>query len=277
MDNDTIVSVAKPTTASNAMLPDEVVINDPSPSSSTSYITQSPPLPKAGSNRSASVHHHPSTISNNLSTKIPGEHLIYRHGDQPNRSLPAVVPQGTIFNLIPRLVPSTKSSTFSVEGRNRKPKFIPFEPYKAAISPLVAVTRPPAAAMLHKTDATTAHSSRNNLDLNTLVQHISNTIKTTAGSRPDEPAAARGDSTELEQLKERYERQLADARKDRDQLAAQLKSQVQVNTELKHLLVAAVGEDLQTRVNHLTEDKLHLARALLNSADNLSSHTEQVY
>lgn len=52
-------------------------------------------------------------------------------------------------------------------------------------------------------------------------------------------------------------------------------SHIQVNGELKNLLVAAVGEDLQTRVHLLTEDKLQLARALLNSAQNLSTHQEQ--
>lgn len=50
---------------------------------------------------------------------------------------------------------------------------------------------------------------------------------------------------------------------------------LQVNGELKNLLVAAVGEDLETRVHLLTEDKLQLARALLNSAQRLSTHQEQ--
>lgn len=48
-----------------------------------------------------------------------------------------------------------------------------------------------------------------------------------------------------------------------------------MNGELKKLLVAAVGEDIETRVNHLTEDKVHLARALLTSAQRLSTHQEQ--
>ncbi|EDW39930.1 GL16461 [Drosophila persimilis] len=46
--------------------------------------------------------------------------------------------------------------------------------------------------------------------------------------------------------------------------------------ELKNLLVASVGEDLQTRVNLLTEDKLQLARALMDTANNLTTHTEQI-
>jgi len=58
-------------------------------------------------------------------------------------------------------------------------------------------------------------------------------------------------------------------------LENQLKFQAQVNSELKTLLVAAVGEDLESRVQHLTEDKLSLARALLSSAHHLTSHQEQ--
>lgn len=48
-----------------------------------------------------------------------------------------------------------------------------------------------------------------------------------------------------------------------------------MNGELKNLLVAAMGEDLQTRVHLLTEDKLQLSQALLNSAKHLNTHQEQ--
>ncbi|XP_017151583.1 golgin-45-like [Drosophila miranda] len=65
-------------------------------------------------------------------------------------------------------------------------------------------------------------------------------------------------------------------REERDFFQAQYKFQTHVNRELKNLLVASVGEDLQTRVNLLTEDKLQLARALLDTANNLTTHTEQI-
>lgn len=117
----------------------------------------------------------------------------------------------------------------------------------------------------------TRTSSRNNLDLNVLVSHVSNLStnelnQSTASSFADAESSQRNE----------HEKQLKELRKERDYFEGQLKFQVQVNTELKNLLVAAVGEDLQTRVNVLTEDKLQLARALLNSAHNLSSHTEQI-
>lgn len=114
-------------------------------------------------------------------------------------------------------------------------------------------------------------SSRNNLDLNVLVSHVSNLSTNELNQSANQSILDFEATQRLE-----YEKQLSELRKERDYFESQLKFQVQVNTELKNLLVAAVGEDLQTRVNVLTEDKLQLARALLNSAHNLSTHTEQI-
>lgn len=117
----------------------------------------------------------------------------------------------------------------------------------------------------------TRTNSRNNLDLSVLVSHVSN-LTTSELNQSINSSLADLENTQ----RTAYEKQLAELKKERDYFESQLKFQVQVNTELKNLLVAAVGEDLQTRVNVLTEDKLQLARALLNSAHNLSTHTEQI-
>ncbi|XP_020281880.1 golgin-45 isoform X2 [Pseudomyrmex gracilis] len=76
--------------------------------------------------------------------------------------------------------------------------------------------------------------------------------------------------------KEAYEAEIRKLKEENSQLETQLKFQAQVNGELKNLLVAAVGEDLETRVDLLTKDNLQLARALLNSAQSLSTHQEQM-
>lgn len=117
----------------------------------------------------------------------------------------------------------------------------------------------------------TRTNSRNNLDLNVLVSHVSNLSTSELNQSASSSIADAATSQKAE-----HDKQLKELRKERDYFEGQLKFQVQVNTELKNLLVAAVGEDLQTRVNVLTEDKLQLARALLNSAHNLSTHTEQI-
>lgn len=189
------------------------------------------------------------TITNSRSTRpTPGHNLIYRATDAPTQPPPSIKPKGKIFNLVPRLIVSNKQ--FSL--KTKEPRFIPFEPYKGAVNPIIPLKHPKKTR------------NRNNLDLNTLVAHMSDMKAIDLDPKSTESAMNISIITpkEFEELK-----------KDRDSLSVQLKSQVQVNAELKNLLVAAVGEDLQTRVNVLTEDKLQLARALLSSAKNLSSHT----
>lgn len=176
-----------------------------------------------------------------------------------NASLPPTVPKGKIFNLVPKLVPRSRTTTGS-SLRNREPKFVPFEPYKGAVNPIMPFKNNENRVKI---------SDRNNLDLSVLVSQMSTiTSKELKGMEEDKQ--------ELNAEKQKYEKQIEELKKERDYYQSQLKFQAQVNSELKNLLVAAVGEDLQTKVNVLTEDKLHLARKLLNSAENLSSHTEQI-
>lgn len=117
-------------------------------------------------------------------------------------------------------------------------------------------------------------SKRNNLDLNVLVSQVSD--MTTNELNLKRSADGSCDEAKITVQQAAYEAKLKELKEQRDYFEGQLKFQVQVNSELKNLLVAAVGEDLQTKVNVLTEDKLQLARALLNSAHNLSTHTEQI-
>lgn len=128
--------------------------------------------------------------------------------------------------------------------------------------------------MVHPKRSHKARANRkNNLDLNVLVSAVSSMSTNEMNVNASMDGVL--DAFESKQ-KTAHDKQLSDLKKDRDYFESQLKFQAQVNSELKNLLVAAVGEDLQTKVNVLTEDKLQLARALLNSAHNLSTHTEQI-
>lgn len=64
--------------------------------------------------------------------RIPGATTIYRFDDSQCNSvkLPAKIPQGKPFYLVPHLVNTKKSCSL----KNKVPKFVPFEPYKAAVS-----------------------------------------------------------------------------------------------------------------------------------------------
>lgn len=191
---------------------------------------------------------------------IPGDKLIYKPrllSDTP--TLPSVVPRGKIFNLVPKLVPIHRPTNIN----KREPKFVPFEPYKAAVNPLIPYGNSKMNPKI-KID-------RNNLDLNVLISQMSQLKATEMGGiNVEHPVIALNmESSETLAMKKEIE----ELKKERDYYAKELKFQSQVNSELKKLLVAAVGEDIQTKVNVLTEDKLQLARALLDTAKNLSSHT----
>lgn len=68
----------------------------------------------------------------NSSLPIPGATVIYRHDDESSKTvkLPANLPQGKQFHLIPHLVSTKKSFPL----KSKEPRFVPFEPYKAAVS-----------------------------------------------------------------------------------------------------------------------------------------------
>lgn len=93
--------------------------------------------------------------------------------------------------------------------------------------------------------------NRNNLDLAQLVENIS-TI-TTAELQNRKYSLTGSTVSNNETQAEKQEKKIKE-------LEAKLSFQAQVNSELKSLLIASVGEDFQIRVNGLTEDKLHLAK-----------------
>lgn len=70
--------------------------------------------------------------TNQRTTAIPGATSIYRRDEENSDSvkLPAKIPQGKQFYLVPHLVNTKKS--FSL--KHKEPRFVPFEPYKAAVS-----------------------------------------------------------------------------------------------------------------------------------------------
>lgn len=195
-----------------------------------------------------------------------GDTLIYHPTNLKNtNSTPPVAPTGTIVNLVPKTTTHGKKEKHILHTlKSKEPKFVPYEPYKAAVNPIIPLER----------RTWTKKHSRNNLDINVMVSQVSelrieelskNEPKVELEKTPDQWESERKEyTTEIQKLKE-----------ENSQLENQLKFQAQVNGELKNLLVAAVGEDLEVKVHLLTEDKLQLARALLNSAQHLNTHQEQ--
>lgn len=198
------------------------------------------------------------------SLPLPGLHTLYRRPDVVSRSLAPVLPQGELVQLKPRLI--NTGEPLPEHKKTKPPKFVPYEPYPGAVNPMTPT---------QQTAMSKVRVSKNNLDIAVLADQVS-TLRTQELDHGvvDDKSVVDADSHNDEL--QRLQQELTKVREERDHFQAQYKFQTQVNSELKSLLVASVGEDLQTRVNLLTEDKLQLARALLDTANNLTTHTEQI-
>ncbi|XP_012283488.1 golgin-45 [Orussus abietinus] len=204
-----------------------------------------------------------------------GDTLIYHPTNLKQlNSTPPVTPTGTIVNLIPRSITHTKRENHVLSSlKVKEPKFVPYEPYKAAVKPIVPFEKKHRKML------------KNNLGINAMVAQMM--LKTEEASIKGDEFSKDNNSPEVKERKKSnlehewekerkmYEVEIQKLKEENSQLESQLKFQAQVNGELKNLLVAAVGEDIETRVHVLTEDKLQLSRALLNSAQHLSTHQEQ--
>ncbi|KAF9801662.1 hypothetical protein SFRURICE_018219, partial [Spodoptera frugiperda] len=151
----------------------------------------------------------------------------------------------------------------------KTPKFVPYEPYPAAVKPMT----PQLASKEMK-------KSRNNMDINTLITQMSqmNTDLNEFKPRPKSNSTSDKSGQDIDAPspeKIEMQKKIDSLTQENESLKEQLKQQVQVNKELKTMLVASMGEDLETQVQSLNEDKKHLANALLSSAQHLSTHQEQ--
>lgn len=217
------------------------------------------------------------TPSKKLEKKKLRDTLIYHPHNLKTSSFPPPLPPpiNTIVNLTPKNMIKLKKDKLLHTLKLKEPKFVPYEPYKAAVNPII-----PYDTKRHK------KGTKNNLDINEMVAqmslHKSIEMKKNADKYTDKKIDKSNDNNDDKILndweieKSKYELEIKNLKEENSQLENQLKFQAQVNGELKNLLVAAVGEDLETRVNLLTEDKLQLSKALLNSAKYLSTHQEQI-
>lgn len=183
-----------------------------------------------------------------------------------------IKPTSPIIMLTPKYIPRERRNTNLIMQKQKEPKFVPYEPYKCAVLPIV-----PSKRKIKKEQLEVKYS-KNNVDINNLVEQMSeiraSELEKGALDSPEDENVVLS-KKQWESEKTALENDIKNLRETNSHLENQLKFQAQVNSELKTLLVAAVGEDLESRVQHLTEDKLQLARALLNSANHLTSHQEQ--
>lgn len=198
-----------------------------------------------------------------------GDALIYRPTNLKQlSSIPPVTPNGPIINLVPKHISNVKDEKHILNSlKSKEPKFVPYEPYKAAVNPIIPY------------DKKSKKFQKSNLNMNMAVSQVAamkiHEIEVPGASELIKSMNDKPVESEWLEEKKAYETEIKKLKEENSQLENQLKFQAQVNGELKNLLVAAVGEDLETKVHLLTEDKLQLASALLDSAQHLTTHQEQ--
>lgn len=189
-------------------------------------------------------------------------------GNNAEIVLPVKLPEKgkRMIQLIPRILEAEKKK--SVKGK--EPRFVPLEPYKCAMKPM----KPKKEG---KVEGGGGGKGKNNMELSVLVEQMKKTVELKAAGEPTfNQENSLKDALTLQ--RENYELQLSELRKEKSLIENQLKFQAQVNAELKNLLVSAVSDEsfVSDKITSMTEDKLHLAKKLLNTAEDLSDRTEML-
>lgn len=145
-----------------------------------------------------------------------GEALIYHPTNLKQNSTPPVTPTGQIVNLIPRTITHIKKEKHILHSlKTKEPKFVPYEPYKAAVNPIVPLEKK-------------KKRSKNNLDINIMVSQLAH-LKTEEAKKDNqkETIVVHVDN-EVETLKKQYEAEIQKLKEENGQLENQLKFQAQV-------------------------------------------------
>ncbi|XP_026485486.2 golgin-45 [Vanessa tameamea] len=173
---------------------------------------------------------------------------------------------GRLVQIYPSKIITPEKKSSHIYSKN--PKFVPYEPYAGAVKPITP-------RLLLKGNK----KSRNRMDINKLINQMSQMNTNINEFKPRSKLASCSDKSETDTDKTKIDKEiqnkLEELTKENENLKEQLKQQAQVNKELKTMLVASMGEDLEFQVHSLNEDKKHLANALVNSAQHLSTHQEQ--
>jgi len=189
--------------------------------------------------------------------------------------LPHGTPTKTTLYKMASVHPPARKSNSVGARKDKGPKFVPYEPYKAAVTPMVAVakTKVKIPGTLSKKclpaqieDAEAELKSPNRDTKPELAPQL-------AVSSPDEKLP-------LQPLLSRHvvverDAEVASLRRELDERNKQLRIQTQVNTEVKRLLVASVGEDIEAKVDFLTQDKARLTADIRQFATKISRDFEE--
>lgn len=180
-------------------------------------------------------------------------------------SLAPIIPNSPLYaERMPTQIRNTQ-----IRRKNKEPKFVPYEPYKGAVAKLEDTPRKRSGCSLksRSTSKTSIDSpekkiSETKCDSDTNPPVINNMV--------DEEL-----SNNYRVMLDAKEAEISELRAKAVNSDRQLKLQTQVNSEIKKLLVASVGEDIEARVDFLTQDKARLAADVIQYSNRISKDWEE--
>ncbi|XP_064081649.1 golgin-45-like isoform X2 [Macrobrachium nipponense] len=184
------------------------------------------------------------------------------------------------YRLHPQLLtkssaPIHKDGSPNFHNQKRKePRFIPYEPYKGCVKP-IDCKKTKSKAKVGGLPETTKHQNKTSPELVECDKKKAEMMSIVVQEFENERMTWEEEKASLHAEKQLLEDQLNQFKKDKANLESQLNVQSQVNTELKKLLVASVGEDVQGRVQCLTEDKARMASMIRRYSEKVDKDYEE--
>lgn len=198
---------------------------------------------------------------------------------QTKRMIP-VLPSSPSGGVAAALCAAAREGSTSLYTQKRKePKFVPYEPYKGCVKPIF--TKKKTKVVQQEAAGKSVPAVSEEKDSASKTEPVADEQKTTEKLNimvkdfERERASWEEQTKVLIEEKKSMEEQLSQMKKDKTNLENQLKIQSQVNAELKKLLVASVGEDVQGQVQVLTEDKARMATMIRRYSERVDRDYEE--
>lgn len=171
-----------------------------------------------------------------------GNQLIYRAPDFKHFTPAPPVITGKIVNLVPKNMTQTKKDKILLGNlKGKEPKFVPYEPYKAAVKPIIPYEK--------KGKPGERKLSQKSVDLKLMVTNVSSVQDGTA--KHEENSKETADEGQIDvalQERKAMENEIKTLKEENGQLESQLKFQVQVSGKKSDLTSGSVRDTLCIQV-----------------------------
>jgi len=230
------------------------------------------PTREAGDGMEASKNVSPTSNNNDLAPSSVSETVKWIKLPQTNISveklppitddkvkLPVTEPTSPLVPLLTGQPAFNKN--FHGTKKPKEAKFVPYEPYKAAITPLILPRKKKNSKEIKEKEL--ENSACDEIDLAKECDKFREEI-----NQAEKNSELQGKNSELNREMKVLQEKLTQAEK-------QLNIQIQVNDEVKKLLVASVGEDIEAKVDFLTQDKARLSADIRQFSNKISRDFEE--